>query len=478
MFLLSDILQSNAGKIYVQSEVAPTSDIVFRSAQHDSRQVGPGDLFIAIKGERVDGHTFIPTVARAGAIGVLCSEPARDVPPDFLQCVVPSVGEALISLAHVRASRQQNTTMVAITGSNGKTTTKEAIAAVLENAAPTLKTYASYNNEIGLPLTLLRLEPTHRYAVLEMGAEWVGELTQLCNIVRPHWSVVTNVGSAHLRTFGGPEGVARAKGELVEALDFDGIAILNYDDPVVRAMHSRTKARVLYYGIEDGAEVQAKDIEGDALRGYSFRVSYQDKSVPIQLQLSGRHGISVALAAASAGFLAGVAPEAMQKALGSLSVTPGRGEIQPGPNGSRLINDAFKANRQSLLAGIDVMYRTMLAEGGKRWAVLGDMLDLAQYATDEHYITGKELARKADYLVAIGDEARHYVAGAIDGGLPEEHIYFFEADPANTPQLNAAKQAAAELLLEKVQSNDILLLKASHPLYLGTMIESFSLRKE
>ncbi len=478
MFLLSDIVQSNAGKVHVQSEVAPTSDTIFRSAQHDSRQVGPGDLFVALKGERVDGHTFIPAVARAGAIGVLCSEPATDVPPDFLQCVVPVVGDALIATARARASRQQQTTMIAITGSNGKTTTKEAMAALLACSAPTLKTYASYNNEIGLPLTLLNLEPQHRYAVLEMGAEWVGELTRLCSIVHPHWSVVTSVGSAHLKTFGGLEGVARAKGELVEALDADGVAILNYDDPAVRAMQQRTVARVLYYGIEDGAEVQAQEIEGDPLQGYSFRLSYQDVNIRIQLQLPGRHGISTALAAASAGFLAGVSPEAMQQALGSLRVTQGRGEVKRGPNGSKLIDDAFKANRQSILAGIDVISRTRLAEGGKRWAVLGDMLDLAQYSTDEHYVTGRELAGKIDYLVAIGDQARYYVAGALDAGLPRDHSYFFEADPDNHLQLDAAKQAAAAFLLEHVQSDDLLLLKASHPLYLQTMLESFSVRKD
>lgn len=478
MFLLSDIMQSNASKIHLQSDVAPHSDVLFRSAQHDSRLVAPGDLYIALKGERVDGHTFIPAAAQAGAIGALCNQAVTDVPPDFLQFVVPNVGEALVALARMRASRQKNTTIVAITGTNGKTITKDAIAAVLESSAPTLKTYASYNNEIGLPLTLLRLEEQHRYAVLEMGAEWVGELRWLCSIVQPHWSVVTNVGSTHLKTFGSPEGVAQAKGELVEALDSNGIAILNYDDPIVRTMQQRTVARVLYYGLQDGAEVQATEIDGDPLYGQSFLLKYQDRRVRIQLQLPGRHSISAALAAASIGFLSGVSDEAIQKALSSLHAGQGRGEVKVGPNGSKLIDDSFKANRQSILVGIDMMYQTRLAPEGRRWAILGDMLDLAQYSVDEHYATGKFLGGKVDYLVAIGDQARYYIEGALEAGLPREHCYYFEADPGNPVQLDAAKQSAAALLLKNVQSNDILLLKASHPLSLHTMIESFSTRKD
>ena len=160
MFFLSDIMQSNDGKVYLRSDVSPNPDTQFRSAQHDSRKVGPGDLFVAIKGAKVDGHTFIPAVAQSGALGVLCSEPATDVPPHFLQFVVPDVGEALVATARARVRRQEGTTMIAITGSNGKTTTKEAVAAVLAQHAPTVKTYSSYNSDLGLPLTLLCLDLT------------------------------------------------------------------------------------------------------------------------------------------------------------------------------------------------------------------------------------------------------------------------------------------------------------------------------
>src|SRR5437588_3731882 len=271
MFTLNDILQGNEGAVHLHGPSSPDPEQVFPSAQHDSRQVGRGDLFVAIKGKHVDAHSFIPAVAQAGAGAALCTELSSEAPPEFLQIVVPNVVEALHATARVRTQRQQNTTLIGITGSNGKTSTKEAVAAVLSCKAPTLKTQASYNNEIGYPLTLLRLEPQHRYAVLEMGAQWVGELAWLCNtIARPDWSIITSVGAAHLEFFGSQERVLIAKTELVQALTADGLAILNYDDLDVRGMSEKTQAQVLYYGLGDDAEVRGSDIGGDTLFGRSF----------------------------------------------------------------------------------------------------------------------------------------------------------------------------------------------------------------
>src|SRR5438445_8805270 len=256
MFTLNDILQGNEGAVHLHGPSSPDPEQVFPAAQHDSRQVGRGDLFVAIKGKHVDAHSFIPAVAQAGAGAALCTELSSESPPEFLQIVVPDVVQALHATARVRTQRQQNTTLIGITGSNGKTSTKEAVAAVLSHKAPTLKTQASYNNEIGYPLTLLRLEPQHRYAVLEMGAQWVGELKWLCETVaRPDWSLITNVGAAHLEYFGSQERVVIAKSELVQVLPPDGIAILNIDDPNVRGMQEKTAARVLFYGLNEAAEV-------------------------------------------------------------------------------------------------------------------------------------------------------------------------------------------------------------------------------
>src|SRR5438067_3158029 len=296
MFTLQDILLGNESNVRLLSAATPDPAQIFPSAQHDSRQIGRGDLYVVIKGARVDGHRFIPDVAKAGAGAALCTEPAGDVPPDFLQIVVPDVLKALHATARVRASRQQNTIFIGVTGSNGKTSTKEAAATVLSHKAPTLKTYASYNNEIGYPLTLLRLEPQHRYAVLEMGAQWVGELAWLCEtIARPNWSIITNIGAAHLEYFGSQERVIIAKSELVQALSSEGIAILNYDDVHVRGMGAKTKARKIYYGLSQEADVRGSDIQGDALRGLRFILHYAGQQKRVHLHLPGAHGVMIAL---------------------------------------------------------------------------------------------------------------------------------------------------------------------------------------
>jgi len=471
MFTLNDILQGNEGKVHLHRSVAPDPLQIFPAAQHDSRQVGPGDLFVAIRGSHVDGHSFILAAAQSGAGAVLCNEPAEDAPPEFLQIIVPDVIQALHATARARTQRQKNTILIGITGSNGKTGTKEATAAVLSRKAPTLKTYASYNNEIGYPLTLLRLEPGHRYAVVEMGAQWVGELTWLCDtIARPNWAIITNIGAAHLEYFGTQERVAIAKSELVQALTPEGTAILNYDDVNVRDMSAKTAAQVLYYGLGMEAEVRGSDIEGDTLRGLSFTLNYAGQQKRIQLHLPGTHGVMIALAAAAAGCAAQMSLDEIGAALEALSPAKGRCEIKPGPNGSTLIDDTYNANRQSIIAIIQAMRATELTPGGKRWAILGDIFELGQYAREEHLASGEALAGTINYLVAIGDQARFYAEGAMRARMPGENIYYFRADVENASELEAAKKAAANLLKREVHSNDLVLLKGSRGMRMETML--------
>jgi len=471
MFTLNDILQGNLGKIYLHSSATPDPFQVFPSVQHDSRQVGRGDLFVAIKGAQVDGHRFISAVAKAGAGAALCNEPAGDVPPDFLQIIVPDVVQALHATARVRAQRQQNTILIGITGSNGKTSTKDATAAVLNRLAPTLKTFASYNNEIGYPLTLLRLEPEHRYAVVEMGAQWVGELAWLCDtIARPNWSIITNVGAAHLEYFGTQERVVLAKSELVQALTPEGIAILNYDDTNVRSMGAKAASQVLYYGLSQEADVRGSDMRGDSLQGHSFTLNYAGQQKNVRLHLPGTHGVMIALAAAAAGCAAQMSLDEISTALESLPPAKGRGEIKPGPNGSTLIDDTYNSNRQSIVAIVRAMRATELFPGGKRWAVLGDIFELGQYAREEHLASGEALAGTIDYLVAIGDQARYYIQGAIQAGMPEKSMYYFSANVENAQSLEAAKLAAADLLKCEVHSDDLVLLKGSRGMLMETML--------
>jgi UDP-N-acetylmuramoyl-tripeptide--D-alanyl-D-alanine ligase len=468
MFTLSDALQYEQARLY--GSITPDPETVFRSAHHDSRQIEAGDLFVAIKGEHVDGHKFIPSVAQAGARGVLCTQPATDVPEDFIQIVVPDVIAALQATARMRTRRQQNTTLIGITGSNGKTSTKEAVAAVLSRRAPTLKTQASYNNEIGYPLTLLRLEPQHRYAVLEMGAQRVGELTWLSNhIATPDWSIVTSVGSAHLEFFGSPERIVIAKTELVQVLGPQGIALLNYDDVNVRGMSAHTQARVLFYGQSKDAEIYATDVAGDTLFGRSFMLNYHGQRCPVQLHLPGEHGVSIALAAAAAGCAAEMTLDEISNALATLQPAKGRGEIKPGPNGSVLIDDTYNANRQSIVAITRSMHETKRPVR-KRWAVLGDIFEQGSFAQAEHYATGQTLAETVDYLIAVGDQARFFVEGARAAGMPEQHTYYFKADVNNSAELEAAKQAIADLLKREVQSEDLVLVKGSRGMRMESLV--------
>jgi UDP-N-acetylmuramoyl-tripeptide--D-alanyl-D-alanine ligase len=474
MFTLDDLLQGNEDKLRLLCAHEPGGGRAFPAAQHDSRLLEPGDLFVAIKGARVDGHRFIPAAAQAGAGGALCTEPSSEVSPDFLQIVAPDVIQALHGAARVRANQQReehHTTFIGITGSNGKTSTKEATAAVLGRDAPTLKAYASYNNEIGYPLTLLRLEPQHRFAVLEMGAQWVGELAWLCEtIARPDWSIITNVGAAHLEYFGSQERVTIAKSELVQALPPHGMAILNYDDPGVRSMQAKTAACVLFYGMNEAASVRGGDLQGDELRGFGFTLSYHGQRERVQLRLPGAHGVMTALAAAATGCAAGMHLDDICAALEALSPAKGRCEIKPGPNGSTLVDDTYNANRQSIIAVTHAMRSTQLAPGGKRWAVLGDIFELGPYAHDEHFQSGEYLAGAIDYLVAPGDQARYYVEGAIHAGLPAGQAWYFPANVENQEELEAAKHAAADLLKQRVRSEDLVLVKGSRGMQMETML--------
>jgi len=471
MFTLNDILVGNVDSFRLVTSGQIDREQVFAEAHHDSRMLKPGDLFLARKGEAADGHRFIPNAAQAGAGAALCSEPASDVPADFLQIVVPDVLKALHATARTRAQRQTGTIFIGITGSNGKTSTKDAVATVLSKQAPTLKTFASYNHELGYPQTLLRLEPQHKYAVVEMGAQWVGELRWLSETIAcPNWSIITNVGAAHLGYFGSQENVVKAKSELVQVLAPEGVAILNYDDPNVRAMREKTQAKVLYYGLSPDADIYADEIMGDPLSGLSFTLNYQYVQRRVELHLPGEHSVMTALAAAAAGVAAEIHLDTICAALEELRPPAGRCEIKSGPNGSTLIDDTYNANRQSILAALKDMQGSKLGRKGKRWVVLGDIFELGEYARQEHLESGEAIADVADYLVAFGDQARFYVEGALHAGMKPEQTYYFSANVEDAGELEAAKRAAADLLIHDVHAEDLVLLKGSRGMRTETML--------
>jgi UDP-N-acetylmuramoyl-tripeptide--D-alanyl-D-alanine ligase len=443
----------------------------FSGAAVDSRLVRPGELFVALRGTQTDGHRFIPDAIAAGASAVLCAAPYQ--PADGTRTphvIVADPLAALQQLARARLARQRDVTVVGITGSSGKTSTKEAIAALLERLAPTLKTPASFNTETGLPLTVLGLEPQHRYAVLEMGAQWVGEIAMLCRIAPPRIGVVTAVGPAHLQYFGSVEAVERAKSELVRALPTDGLAVLNADDARVRRMARHTSARIVTFGRSRDADVRALRPTGDPVLGLRFTLTYRGDATRVRLRIPGVYAIYTALAAAAVALECGLPLAAVASGLGELRAPKRRGEIKPGVSGSRVLDDSYNANRQSVEGALALLGAAVLEPGGRRWAVLGDMLELGAYAAAEHALVGAAAAVSADELVAVGAEARHIARAAREAGMTAARIHLFHANPEDADALAAARDAAAALLCERLREGDLVLVKGSLGVEMDTIV--------
>jgi UDP-N-acetylmuramoyl-tripeptide--D-alanyl-D-alanine ligase len=433
----------------------------FAGAAVDSRIIQRGELFVALKGERTDGHRFISAAVQAGAAAVLCAHPdpyaqSRGVP----QLVVRDPLEVLQQLAHRHLLHQPYTRVVGIAGSNGKTSVKEATAVLLAHMAPTLRPVGSFNTEVGVPLTLLRLSPDHRFAVLEMGAQRVGEIALLCRIAPPHVGVVTVVGPEHLEFFGSMANVIRAEGEVVAALGEDGIAILNDDDREVRKMARRTKGRVVTYGRRPGVDVRARHIAGDPLTGLRFTLSYGGEKARVHLSIPGEHAVSVALAAAAVALSFDMNVQTVAAGLGELRPAKRRGEIKQGINGSTLVDDSYNANRQSALAALALLRDAQRPRGGRRWFIFGDMLELGRFSKQEHAAVGAA-APAIDELVLVGAEVRAAADAALAAGMPAERVHLFAAPLERPEELAQARLAAAAYVRDNVRPGDLVLVKGS-----------------
>jgi UDP-N-acetylmuramoyl-tripeptide--D-alanyl-D-alanine ligase len=458
MFTGEELLAATAG--VVVGGALPTN---FPGAAIDSRQVQPGELFVAIRGEMTDGHRYIPAAVERGAAAILCARPnpealERGVP----QIVVADPLAALQETARQRLARQPQTRVVAVAGSNGKTSVKEATAALLDRLGPTLRTTGNLNTETGVPVSLLRLLPEHKYAVIEMGAQRVGEVAALCRIAPPEVAVVTVVGPEHLEFFGGMAQVIQAEGEIVDALAPDGLAILNADDADVRDMASRTRARMLTYGRAEEAEVRALDVSGDTLTGLSFTLTYEDQGARIQLHLPGAHAVSTALAAAAVARSCGMPLEEVAEALGELRPAKRRGEVKAGVNGCVVIDDSYNSNRQSALAALETLRGAQLPAGARRWFVFGDMLELGDYSPAEHTAVGTALAQGGvKRVVLVGQDTRYTYEAALAAGLEPERVAYFPAPLADRDELARAKEKAVALLSAELVPGDLALVKGS-----------------
>jgi len=429
---LREIAAITGGTVAGDSAVTVTAPAVL-----DGRQATPGGLFAAFTGERVDGHDCTAQAAAAGAVAVLGSRPTP-----LPTVVVADVRAALQALAaHVVARLRDGLTVAGVTGSQGKTGTKDLLAAVLSGAAPTVATAGSLNNEIGVPLTMLRADPSTRFLVLEMGARHIGDIAALTGLAAPDIAVVLNVGRAHLGEFGSRAAIATAKGEMVRGLAPGGTAVLNADDPRVAAMRALTRGPVLTFGRAEHADVRVCDLALDRLGRPSFTLRTAGAAARVVLPLVGAHQALDAAAAAAAGLAAGRRLDDVAAALATAVLSKWRMERRELACGATLLDDSYNANPDSARAALDAL---AAIEGRRRIAVLGEMLELGDGSEAEHRAVGAYAAARADVVAAVGEGARPIADGAGERAV---------ALPGN--------DAAVDWLRDHLAPGDVLLVKAS-----------------
>jgi UDP-N-acetylmuramoyl-tripeptide--D-alanyl-D-alanine ligase len=413
--------------------------LVTGPAYVDTRTPEPGGLFVALAGERVDGHEYA-----AGAHAVLGNR-ATAAPTVAVDDPVGALG---LLARHV--VELVSPVVVALTGSQGKTGTKDYLAHVLAGAGPTVATAGNLNNELGVPLTVLRTDAGTRYLVVEMGARGVGHVAYLCEVAPPRLAAVLNVGTAHLSEFGSREQIARAKGEIVEALPAEGVAVLNADDDLVAAMASRTAARVLTFGA--AGDVRWRGVEMDALGRPSFDLGHAGEWHPVTLTQSGVHQVANASAAAGLAIAAGVEPATVAARLSeSTSASRWRMEVRERPDGLLVVNDAYNANPASMTAALDALAQLGEHRTGRTIAVLGEMLELGDGAVDDHRDVGRHAAEAGiDLLVVVGDGAAGLAEGAVS-----------VADWQGEVRRTAGRDQALAEVRENVAADDVVLVKAS-----------------
>jgi len=392
------------------------ADVGIQGFSTDSRTLQAGDLFIPLRGERFDGHDYLAQAVRHGAAASLSEEVVVG-----LNIPVVQVRDTLQALGDLAAAVRQRFAgpVVGITGTSGKTTTKEMLAAILARTAPGLKSAGNFNNLVGVPLTLFGFQSEHRWAVIEMGMSARGEIARLAQIAAPRIGIITNVGAGHLQQLGGISGVARAKGELFIQLPAGGTAVVNVDDPQVSQLPLANGVRRLLFGLAPEAQVRATDIvvtEGTV----GFRLHLPDAEIPVRLPLPGRHNVQNALAAAAAAWVLEVQPADIAAGLAEFKPCPGRMELIELPGDLLLLEDSYNANPLSMQAALDALHD--LGRPGRRIAVLGDMLELGPAACDLHREVGMLVAKRADWLFTLGELAREIAVGAAEHGLPGERI--------------------------------------------------------
>jgi UDP-N-acetylmuramoyl-tripeptide--D-alanyl-D-alanine ligase len=444
-----------------------------RQISTDSRSVRRGDLFVALRGDRFDGHEFVPAVLAQGAAGAIVHDEYRlpshsaavrrieERPVPFLFGVRDPLFAYQQLATHYRS--RFHIPVVAVTGSNGKTTTKEMVAAVLSQRWPVLKTEGNFNNRIGVPNTLLRITARHRAAVIEMGVDQQGQTTRLCEIVRPTIGVITNVGPDHLEFFGSMEGSAQAKAELLDLLPSDGMAMLNADDPYFDYLAARAQCRVMSFGFSEMADVRATRVTSDARHGTTFRLHLPGKirSTIVRIKVHGSHNVTNALAAAAVGAGLGLSGSRIAQGLGRFRPAAMRSQVVI-HHGVHFINDCYNANPASMKAAVQLLAQWSPAR--ERIAVLGDMLELGPETARMHREVGQFLATQGlSRLIVCGILGRDIAEGARQSGMARALI---------NEAVDAA--AAADQLKKIVRQGDVVLVKASRGMKMEQVLHALT----
>ncbi len=453
-------LQEIAGAVGGQTVGEPSINQPITSVVVDSRQVTPGSLFVALKGQKHDGHDFLLDAFVKGARAALVERvPADDslqaggqLPPLIR---VPDTMEALQGLARWWRERL-GLRVVAVTGSVGKTTTKEVAASVLSHHTEVLKNEGNLNTETGVPLTILRATPKHKVIVLEMGMYALGEIRALSRLAMPEVGVVTNVGPTHLERLGSIERIAEAKGELVEELPETGLAVLNYDDERVRAMAARTRARVAFYGMEPQADFWADAVQSRGLQGTQFDLRWGKEWVHVRMPLLGLHSVQAALASAAVAHHFGMTLDEIAAGLHEVSGAL-RLIVAAGINGSTVIDDSYNASPASTLAALNLLSELE----GRKVAVLGDMRELGSYTEEGHRRVGRRAADVADLVVAVGDLGKTIGDEALDAGRDRESVFVAQTN-----------SEAIQHLKGILRPGDCVLVKGSRGMRMEEIVEA------
>jgi UDP-N-acetylmuramoyl-tripeptide--D-alanyl-D-alanine ligase len=451
VFTLDQMLRATGGRVI---HGVPNGDERFVGGAFDSRIAEAGSVFFALR-DRRDGHEFVADAFAHGARAAVVERPVPDIPDGAILVEVADTQHALRRLAEALRDAHP-IPAVGITGNVGKTTTKEATAAALGARYRVLRTASSFNNEIGVPLTFLGIEPSHEVAVIEMGFYVPGEIADLCRLVRPRVGIITRIPEVpvHYSRTPSVEAIAAGKAELIEALPADGVALLNADDPRVRALAPLTKARVVLFGESPDATLRATDVSARGISGLRFIAHDGARTADVQLPLPGRHLVASALAALGAATALGVPLDEAATALSTMDAPPHRMEVRHAAD-FVVIDDSYNASPAAVMAALDVLG----SAGTRRVAVIGDMLELGTLSSDAHEAVGREIATKADVLLGVGELARTIVSSARAAGLRDTH--------------EVADRAEALMVLRRIlRRGDTVLVKGSHSLALDELADA------